>query len=149
MSAETGAGLAFGHKVVAAVAMLMTPLAVFALGIKAAPLDERDPHGDLVRRIVGCMLTGAVIAFTAMVIMVQLTPWVFPGAAQVLMMFGMPGALGPFIVFWVFLVLGSIPGWFLLGPVFQWFADRRNSKLDQIARDMDALRREVQGDRNG
>lgn len=148
MSAETGASLAIGHKITAVIIMLFTPVAIFALGIRSAPLDVRDPHGDLVRRLVGCMMTGAVIAFAAMVIIMQLAPWVFQAAAQVMVVMGFPGALGALVVFWVFLVLGSIPGWFLLGPVFQWFADRRNAKLEEILQDGRALRREAQGDRH-
>jgi hypothetical protein len=115
--------------------ILMTPLVAFALGTKVVPLDKSDPHGDAVRRIMGCFISSFVFAFGGLLALYRYAEWVYPAAAKIALSLGIPEWTGGAALFWVLSIIGALPGWWIVGPFMRWFASRRDKTITEIAED--------------
>lgn len=144
MPVESGAaGIGVGGKIATIILALAAPLLAFALGTQVVPLDKDDPHRDAVRRIIGCFISSFLVAVVGMVLLHRFAPWALPAASEVAVAMGLPGLAGPLSIFWWFLILGALPGWWIVGPFMRWFATRRNKSFGEIVSDG---RKVVRGD---
>lgn len=133
--ASSAAGIGIGGKIASVVMTIAVPLMAFALGTKVVPLDKNDPHGDAVRRIIGCFISSFLVSVAGLLLLHQYAGWVFPAAADIASGMGFPGQLGALSIFWSLFTIGALPGWWIVGPFMRWFASRRDKSIAEIASD--------------
>lgn len=142
MSADPASG-ALGGVVVNKVAawavglvlMLGAPVLGFVLGLQVIPLNKDDPHRDLVRRLLGCVVSSFLVGLPALIWIASAHAWVFEGARLLMHQVRLPDVCGPLMVLWAVLLVSALPGWWLVGAVVKRVASQ----------DWDAALNSVQG----
>lgn len=135
MSAESIAmagGTTLGGKVIALVAFFVVTLVAFFLGLQVIPLDEKDPHKDVVRRLVGCAISSLVVGLPALAFMHNTMPWMYTSIAAVFNMMDIDPTYGPKLINWSILLVAGLPGWWLVGAVVRQVAGWRDKTIKQI-----------------
>lgn len=138
---ETGSGFA-GYKIIAGIVAFLAPVFAFVLGLQVIPLDKKDPHADAIRRLMGCATSSMVVGGVSLVVLYRLAPWTFHSAAEIGGLLGEP-LIGVIWLFAVVLLLGALPGWWLVGAVMRRLATWRDKNLDQIIEDANAIKAKV------
>lgn len=131
--------LAATPKLLGFVAMAMAPVVAFVLGLQILPLDAKDPHRDAVRRIMGCVVSSLMLGLPALIYMDQHMAWVFDSANSLAVRADFPERLGSASVMWSVLLLGALPGWWLVGAVMRKLASWRDKDLGAIAEDVTSV----------
>jgi hypothetical protein len=106
------------------VLMLGAPVLGFVLGLQVIPLNKDDPHRDLVRRLLGCVVSSFLVGLPALIWIASSHPWVFDGARTLMHQVHLPEVVGPLMVLWAVLLVSALPGWWLVGALVKRVASQ-------------------------
>jgi hypothetical protein len=108
-------GLKFWAWLGGVLVLLLAPVLGFVLGLQVMPLDPAEPHKDLVRRLLGCVVSSLLLGVPGLIWLHKNMVWVFESARGLVAMMGAPEVVGPFVVMWGVLLVAALPGWWLVG----------------------------------
>ena len=97
--------------------MLGAPVLGFVLGLQVIPLRSEDPHRDLVRRLLGCVVSSFLVGLPVLIWVASVHAWVFEGARLLMTQVRLPEVVGPLMVMWAVLLVSALPGWWLVGAL--------------------------------
>lgn len=125
------------NKLAGAVLFVAVPVFAVVLGLQVIPLDPKDPHRDLVRRLLGCAVSSAVVGIPVLVMLHVSFPSLFAGAASLAGLLELPPKVGPWAVVWSVFLVCALPGWWLVGAVMRHLAKELTTKeLPEIVEDV-------------
>lgn len=141
MAIETGAG----YKVAGAAVTFSMPILAFFLGLQVIPLSKTDPHRDVVRRILGCVVSSFTLGPVGLVAIYKLAPWVYDACFAVAEKMFDLGPLGYIWLTALVLLLSALPGWWLVGALVREVAGWDGKSLAEIAQDVSGDMEKVKG----
>ena len=143
MSEPTSAvGTFAGYKLALLSLPVIASLIAFWLGLRFVPLRSTDPRGDLLNRVLACLVSGFVFGVPALVMLMQHWPGVFEAGMQLAAMAAVPSIAGFFIITGCVLVACSIPGPWIVAGVFLWLKRSEGQTITEMA---DQLRGDIAG----
>ncbi|MDR3005723.1 MAG: hypothetical protein LBV14_15995 [Acidovorax sp.] len=145
----SAAGTFAGYKLALLSLPVVASLIAFWLGLRFVPLRTADPRGDLLNRVLACLVSGFVLGIPTLVMLMLHWPGVFEAGVRLAMVAGMPGIAGFFVITGCVMVVCSIPGPWIVAAVFLWLKRSEGKTITEIAQDLrddvGALRRPSAG----
>lgn len=139
------AGTFAGYKLALFSLPVLASLLAFWLGLRFVPLRGDDPRGDLLNRVLACLVSGFVLGVPALVMLMQHWPGIFDAGARLAAVAAMPAIAGFFVITGCVFVVSSIPGPWIVAAVFLWLKRSEGRTITQMAGDLrddvEALRR--------
>lgn len=143
MSEPTSAvGTFAGYKLALFSLPVIASLIAFWLGLRFVPLRTNDPRGDLINRVMACVVSSFVIGVPALVLLIQHWPGAFEAGMRLAELAALPTIAGFFAVTGCVLIVCSIPGPWIVAAVFLWL---QRSEGKDIAEMADQVRGEFTG----
>lgn len=143
MSEPTSAvGTFAGYKLALFSLPVIASLIAFWLGLRFVPLRTNDPRGDLINRVMACVVSSFVIGVPALVLLIQHWPGAFEAGMRLAELAALPTIAGFFAVTGCVLIICSIPGPWIVAAVFLWL---QRSEGKDIAEMADQVRGEFTG----
>lgn len=141
----SAAGTFAGYKLALFTLPVLASLLAFWLGLRFVPLRSTDPRGDLINRVLACLVSSFVLGVPALVMLIQHWPGVFDAGVQLALLAEVPSIAGFFVITGCVLVVCSIPGPWIVAGVFLWLKRSEGQTITEMA---DQLRGDIAG-RNG
>lgn len=141
----SAAGTFAGYKLALFTLPVLASLLAFWLGLRFVPLRSTDPRGDLINRVLACLVSSFVLGVPALVMLIQHWPGVFDAGVQLALLAEVPSIAGFFVITGCVLVVCSIPGPWIVAGVFLWLKRSEGQTITEMA---DQLRDDIAG-RNG
>ena len=141
----SAAGTFAGYKLALFTLPVLASLLAFWLGLRFVPLRSTDPRGDLINRVLACLVSSFVLGVPALVMLIQHWPGVFDAGVQLALLAEVPSIAGFFVITGCVLVVCSIPGPWIVAGVFLWLKRSEGQTITEMA---DQLRSDISG-RNG
>ena len=136
MTEPTAAGTFAGYKLALFTLPILASLIAFWLGLRFVPLREDDPRGDLINRVMSCLVSAFVLGVTALVLLMQHMPGVFAAGSQLAATAGLPDIAGFFAITLCVFVMCSIPGPWIVTAGFLWLQRRKDQDIAELAQTM-------------
>jgi len=134
MSEPTSAvGTFAGYKLALFSLPVIASLIAFWLGIRYVPLRDTDPRGDLINRVLACLVSGFVIGVPALVMLMQHMPGIFMAGMELARLAALPSISGFFVITGSVLVVCSIPGPWIVAGVFLWLKRSEGQTITEMA----------------
>ena len=106
----SAAGTFAGYKLALFSLPIAASLLAFWLGLRFVPLRATDPRGDLLNRVLACLVSGFVLGVPALVMLMQHWPGIFDAGARLAILAALPAIAGFFVITGCVFVVCSIPG---------------------------------------
>lgn len=146
MSEPTSAvGTFAGYKLALFSLPVLASLLAFWLGLRFVPLRATDPRGDLLNRVLACLVSSFLLGVPALVMLMQHWPGVFDAGMRLAMLAALPSISGFFVITACVLVVCSIPGPWVVAGVFLWLKRSEGQTITEMA---DQLRSDITGNTN-
>lgn len=130
------AGTFVGYKLALFSLPVLTSLIAFWLGLRFVPLRGEDQHGDLLSRVLACLVSGFILGVPTLVLLVQHYSGIFDASVRLAQIAQLPAIAGFFVITGCVFVIASIPGPWLMAAVFLWLKKSEGKTLTDIAQDM-------------
>lgn len=114
-------------------------LLAFFLGLQLIPLDAKDPHKDLVRRLLGCAVSSLIVGLPVLIYLHYSFAWVFTSASAISELNGLGKDIGPQLVTWCVFLVAALPGWWFVGMLVRQAAGFEGKTLAQAKDDIKAM----------
>lgn len=134
MNPEAVAGLPWLHKLIALLVALLAPVVAFVLGLQVLPLDPKDPHRDLVRRLMGCAVASLAFGLPMLAYLHHTWPWLWDEASAITVRMGLD-SIGGYAITWACLLVAALPGWWVVGAFMRKLASWKDKTLNEIVTD--------------
>ncbi|WP_244146279.1 hypothetical protein [Comamonas antarctica] len=131
----SAAGTFAGYKIALFSLPIAASLLAFWLGLRFVPLRVTDPRGDLLNRVLACLVSGFVLGVPALVMLMQHWPGIFDAGARLAILAALPAIAGFFVITGCVFVVCSIPGPWVVAGVFLWLKRSEGKTITEIARD--------------
>lgn len=131
----SAAGTFAGYKLALFSLPIAASLLAFWLGLRFVPLRATDPRGDLLNRVLACLVSGFVLGVPALVMLMQHWPGIFDAGARLAILAALPAISGFFVITGCVFVVCSIPGPWVVAGVFLWLKRSEGKTITEIARD--------------
>ncbi|WP_244146261.1 hypothetical protein [Comamonas antarctica] len=131
----SAAGTFAGYKLALFSLPIAASLLAFWLGLRFVPLRATDPRGDLLNRVLACLVSGFVLGVPALVMLMQHWPGIFDAGARLAILAALPAIAGFFVITGCVFVVCSIPGPWVVAGVFLWLKRSEGKTITEIARD--------------
>ena len=141
----SAAGTFAGYKLALFTLPVLASLLAFWLGLRFVPLRRSDPRGDLINRVLACLVSSFVLGVPALVMLIQHWPGVFDAGVQLALLAEVPSIAGFFVITGCVLVVCSIPGPWIVAGVFLWLKRSEGQTITEMA---DQLRGDISGRKN-
>lgn len=141
----SAAGTFAGYKLALFTLPVLASLLAFWLGLRFVPLRSTDPRGDLINRVLACLVSSFVLGVPALVMLIQHWPGVFDAGVQLALLAEVPSIAGFFVITGCVLVVCSIPGPWIVAGVFLWLKRSEGQTITEMA---DQLRGDISGRKN-
>lgn len=146
MTEPTAAASTFaGYKLALFSLPIAASLLAFWLGLRFVPLRTTDPRGDLLNRVLACLVSGFVLGVPALVMLMQHWPGIFDAGVRLAALAALPAIAGFFVITGCVFVVCSIPGPWVVAAVFLWLKRSEGQTITEMAqdarRDLSAARR--------
>ena len=138
----TAAGTFAGYKLALFTLPVLASLLAFWLGLRFVPLRSADPRGDLINRVLACLVSGFVLGVPALVMLMQHWPGIFDAGMRLASLAAVPSITGFFVITGCVLVVCSIPGPWIMAGVFLWLKRSEGQTITEMA---DQLRGDMAG----
>lgn len=138
----SAAGTFAGYKLALFSLPVLASLLAFWLGLRFVPLRGTDPRGDLINRVLACLVSSFVLGVPALVLLIQHWPSVFDAGVQLALLAEVPSIAGFFVITGCVLVVCSIPGPWIVAGVFLWLKRSEGQTITEMA---DQLRGDIAG----
>ncbi|OAD81605.1 hypothetical protein ATN89_24090 [Comamonas thiooxydans] len=134
MSEPTSAvGTFAGYKLALFSLPVIASLIAFWLGLRFVPLRTNDPRGDLINRVMACVVSSFVIGVPALVLLIQHWPSAFEAGMRLAELAALPTIAGFFAVTGCVLIVCSIPGPWIVAAVFLWLQRSEGKDIAEMA----------------
>lgn len=140
------AGTFAGYKLALFSLPIAASLLAFWLGLRFVPLRATDPRGDLLNRVLACLVSGFVLGVPALVMLMQHWPGIFDAGVRLALLAAMPAIAGFFVITGCVFVVCSIPGPWVVAGVFLWLKRSEGKTITEIGQD---IRRDLGEARRG
>jgi len=136
-SPMTDPAVAFIHKLawwlLSFLTMVGAPVLAFFLGLKFIPLDPKNPHDDVTRRLLGAAVSSFLVGGVSLVYLMQSMRWVFEAAADVMRLIHWMPEIGPLMIIFGVLLVSALPGWWFVGALVRRVAGQDyDALLDKL-----------------
>lgn len=138
----SAAGTFAGYKLALFTLPVLASLLALWLGLRFVPLRSTDPRGDLINRVLACLVSSFVLGVPALVMLIQHWPGVFDAGVQLALLAEVPSIAGFFVITGCVLVVCSIPGPWIVAGVFLWLKRSEGQTITEMA---DQLRGDIAG----
>lgn len=132
----SAAGTFAGYKLALLSLPVVASLIAFWLGMRFVPLRTADPRGDLLNRVLACLVSGFVLGVPCLVFLMQHWPGIFDAGVRLAIIAAMPEIAGFFVITFCVFVVCSIPGPWIVAGVFLWLERRKGKTITEIAQDL-------------
>lgn len=132
----SAAGTFAGYKLVLFSLPVVASLIAFWLGMRFVPLRAADPRGDLLNRVLACLVSGFVLGVPSLVLLMQHWPGIFDAGVRLAVLAAMPEIAGFFVITGCVFVVCSMPGPWIVAAVFLWLQRREGKTITEIAQDL-------------
>ncbi len=137
MTEPTAAASTFvGYKLALFSLPVAASLIAFWLGLRFVPLRATDPRGDLLNRVLACLVSGFVLGVPALVMLMQHWPGIFDAGVRLASLAAMPAISGFFVITGCVFVVCSIPGPWVVAAVFLWLKRSEGQTITEMAQDV-------------
>ena len=132
MATEPTSTAGAASKVLSLMSFVAVSVIAFVLGVQVIPLDNTDPHRDMVRRLLGCAVSSLAIGLPALAFVQNPMPWMFSSIGEVFVMLDLPATFGQKLITWSILLVAAIPGWWLVGSYVRQAAGWQGKTMKEI-----------------
>ncbi len=129
------AGTFAGYKLALFAMPIVASLIAFWLGLRFVPLRREDPHGDIINRVLACIVSAFLLGIAALVALMHHMPRAFDAGTALALVAGLPPIAGFFAITLCVFVVCSIPGPWLLAAVFLWLQRRKDKDIAELVQD--------------
>lgn len=130
------AGGIAGYKLALFSLPVIASLLAFWLGLRFVPLRSEDPRGDMLNRVLACLVSGFAIGVPLLVMLMQHMPGFFAAGVQLALMAELPAVAGFFVITGCVLVVSSMPGPWIVAAVFIWLERRKGKDIAEMAQEV-------------
>jgi hypothetical protein len=130
MPIEQPAILVGAYKLWGVIVAFFAPIMAFFLLLSRIPLDVKDPQGDAIKRLFGCVCSSFVLGAVALVYLKASHPEVFVAAEGMGLLLGST-ELGKVWMTGAVLLVCGLPGWALVGMVSRTLQELEGKDLSE------------------